>query len=155
MPTLKPRITITLTDHQHEILSGLAHLQKISMSSIVVDLVDTATPVLERVLQLMTAAAKAPQEALEELGRSMQLAEMDVLAMQKSALAQFDSLLDDAGEGGGGARALPLPLPASSRPRKSPEPPPTNRGVRIPSKTVVSKAFSPMKTGAKASGVKK
>ncbi len=111
MPTLKPRITITLTEHHHQILSGLANLQKVSMSSIVVDLVDSATPVLERVLQLMTAAAKAPQEALEELSRSMQLAEMDVLAMQKAALSQLNSIVSGAGEGGGGARALPLPLP--------------------------------------------
>jgi hypothetical protein len=75
MPTAKPRITITLTDEQHAILSSLSSLQKVSMSSIVVDLLDTTLPVLQRLAGILSNAANAPQELLDELRRTAESAE--------------------------------------------------------------------------------
>jgi uncharacterized protein (DUF1778 family) len=67
MPTSKPRITLTISEQQHELLQSLADLQKVSMSSIVVDLLDTTMPVLARLVSILKSAAEAPQSVLDEL----------------------------------------------------------------------------------------
>lgn len=48
--TSKPRITITLTHRQHEILRSISDSRGCSMSGIVSDLITDAQPVLERML---------------------------------------------------------------------------------------------------------
>jgi uncharacterized protein (DUF1778 family) len=153
MPTNKPRITITLSDEQHELLHALAELQKVSMSSIVVELLDTSLPVLERLVSILKAAAAAPQSVLDGLRKSLEGAEENVLGKQADVMAQFDLLA--AAVGAGDARERTLAPTAAATGRKTPRPPPTNRGVRIPSKTTKTHAISPMKTGGKARGVKK
>lgn len=154
MPTAKPRITITLSERQHELLNGMAKAQKVSMSSIVVELLDTAVPVLERVMEMITAAKNAPKEALEELRRSLDRAEGEVLGMQDAALGQLDLLVREAEVAGSVRKRIPA-TSASSKPSKKGRPLPTNRGVRIPSKNTENKAISPMKKGTKTRGVKK
>ena len=67
MPTSKPRITLTISEQQHALLQSLAELQKVSMSSIVVDLLDTTMPVLTRLVSILKSAAEAPQSVLDEL----------------------------------------------------------------------------------------
>ena len=153
MPTAKPRITITLSERQHELLSAMGKAQKVSMSSIVVELLDTAVPVLERVMELITAASNAPKEAIEQLKRSLDAAEGEMLGMQKEAMGQLDLLVKEAGGGGSARRRAPAPPGAAVR--KTAKPPSTNRGVRIPPKTTKIHATSPMKTEGKARGLKK
>lgn len=131
MPTEKPRITITLTDHQHDVLSSLAKGQKCSMSSIVVDLLDTAIPVLERVNELITAAQKAPQQALDQLKASLGRAEIDVIGMQSEVMGQLDMLVREAGVAVD-ARERAAAAPASSPVAAVVKPPSSNRGVRKP-----------------------
>jgi hypothetical protein len=142
MPTEKPRITITLTDHQHSVLSTMAKGQKCSMSSIVVDLLETAIPVLERVTELVAAAQRAPQQALDQLKQSLGRAETDVIGMQDAVMGQLDLLVREAGVAARGAArtkedapraaALASVTSASNARRSAPERPPTsNRGVRI------------------------
>ena len=97
MPTVKPRITITLTDHQHAVLSSLASVQKVSMSSIVVDLVDTTLPVLERLAAVLQNAADAPQSVLDELRRSLASAEQDTVGMSSDVMGQLDLLVEASG----------------------------------------------------------
>jgi hypothetical protein len=130
MPTEKPRITITLTDHQHQVLSTMAKGQKCSMSSIVVDLLETAIPVLERVTELVAAAQRAPQQALDQLKLSLGRAETDVLGMQEVVMVLFFSLLC-VGGGGVEVRERPAPALASSSVSAVAKPPSSNRGVRI------------------------
>jgi hypothetical protein len=141
MPTLKPRITITLTDEQHEVLSEVAKGQKVSMSSIVVDLLDTAIPVLKRVADLVQAAQKAPQEALAQLKLSLGRAEDEVRGMQDDVLGQLDSLVKEAAGDGDARRRTPARA-ASFQSAAVAKPPSSNRGVRKPTthKTSVSKA---------------
>jgi hypothetical protein len=153
MPTSKPRITITLTDKQHEVLHALAELQKVSMSSIVVELLDTSMPVLQRLVSILSAAAAAPKSVLDGLRQSLEGAEENVLGKQEEVMAQFDLLL--AAVGGGGAQArTPAPTAAPTA-RKRPRPPSTNRGVRIPPKSNKNSVSSPMKTSSKSRGAKK
>jgi len=134
MPTNKPRITITLSDRQHRLLENMAEVQGVSMSSIVVELLETAEPVLERVLEMLEAAKKAPQAALKELKRSLDLAESQVGRLQSEAFGQLDLLVATAeGSPLPGARtdgARRAPAKKAAKPRTRPHP--TNRGVRFP-----------------------
>lgn len=143
MPTEKPRITITLSDHQHSVLSTLAKGQKCSMSSIVVDLLETAIPVLERVNELVTAAQKAPQQALDQLKLSLGRAETDVIGMQAEVMGQLDMLVKEAGVAVD-ARERTAAAHASAPVVATAKPPSSNRGVRKPTthKTSAVKAGS-------------
>jgi len=140
VPTAKPRITITLSDRQHELLSALSSLQKVSMSSIVVDLLDSTLPVLERLTAVLQNAANAPQAVLDQLKLSAQSAEDDVTGIQGSMLQQLD-LLVHASEG-----SVPG-APRSGVPGA--KPPTSNRGVRITSPHAKIATISPMKKGEK------
>lgn len=144
MPTAKPRITITLSEHAHAVLSGLASAQKVSMSSIVVDLVDTTLPVLERLSEVLSNAAIAPQSVLDDLRHSMELAHSHAMEAQASAMGQLDLVVaGSAGAPVGDALASPAGVPALARP------PTSNRGVRITSPRAKLAPISPMKKGEK------
>ena len=140
MPTAKPRITITLTDQQHTVLSSLASVQKVSMSSIVVDLLETTIPVLERLAGVLHNASTAPQAVLDQIKLTAETAEADMLDLGASALRQLD-LLEQAAAGRvpGGARSE---APGA-------KPPTSNRGVRITSPRPKIGPISPMKKGEK------
>jgi hypothetical protein len=139
VPTAKPRITITLTDRQHELLSALSLLQKVSMSSIVVDLLETTVPVLERLTAVLQNAANAPQAVLDQLKLSAQSAEDDLNGMQGSMLRQLDLLVESS---------VSVPgAPRSGAPGA--KPPTSNRGVRITSPRAKIGPISPMKKGEK------
>lgn len=102
MPTMRPRISITLDERQHALLASLAALQGRSMSALVGDLIDSVEPVLGRLEGVLKDAKDAPGSVLAELRRSSQSAEDDVVSM--------------VGEVAGGFEVGP---------------PPSNRGVRI------------------------
>jgi hypothetical protein len=144
MPTKKPRITITLSDHAYSVLTNLAQAQKVSMSSIVVDLVDTTLPVLEKLSDVLVNAALAPQSVLDDLRRSMSEAEDEMTHHGNSVVAQLDLLRDiAAGARVGDALAAPARVPAV------PRPPTSNRGVRIPPPASKIEQISPMKRSEK------
>lgn len=140
MPTAKPRITITLTDQQHAVLSSLASVQKVSMSSIVVDLLETTIPVLERLAGVLHNASTAPQAVLDQIKLTAETAEADMLDLGASALRQLD-LLEQAAAGR---------VPGDARSEAPGAKPPTsNRGVRITSPRPKIGPISPMKKGEK------
>lgn len=151
MPTAKPRITITLTDKQHAVLSSLAGLQKVSMSSIVVDLLETTIPVLERLSGILSNAASAPQDLLDELRRTAQSAENEVSGMAPHVLGLLDEmreLTEGTGEGSGdGARLRDTSMDTLQVPKG--RPPTSNRGVRITVPASKIAHISSMKKGEK------
>lgn len=149
MATLKPRITVTLSDNQHNLLSTLADLQSVSMSSIVADLIDSVYPALERVAVILRAAKEAPEEVKRELRKSTEDAEKLFLPAAKDLMVQLDMLMDVAPVSKGGRRT---PLKPALDSGKSLRPPPTNRGVRNVSKPSIKKAVSPMRTAKKVEG---
>lgn len=149
MPTAKPRITITLTEHQHFVLSKLSGLQRASMSSIVVDLLDTTLPVFERLVGVLDNAASAPQNVLDELRRSAQTAEAQVVEMGSSISGLLEELVKRASREDSTA---PEGRREASREAK---PPTSNRGVRITSPQPKFASNSPMKKGEKHGRVEK
>lgn len=158
MPTTKPRITITLTDRQHALLQAMAGFQGSSMSSIVVGLLDTAVPVMERIVTVMRAAASAPQEMLDGLKESMERAEATVLDQMQEHIGQLDIFVQEAAAAGGtavtrSAAAGGTAAAVSARVPRKPRPPATNRGVRItadsPIPPMKSKTSSAKRVGQK------
>lgn len=149
MPTAKPRITITLTEQQHDVLMTLAHIQKVSMSSIVVDLVETTLPVLSRLAEVLKNAADAPQSVRDEIRKSAERAESDMAGHGHTMLEQLDFLV--AASSGAGVREQPAPEVAA----KTERPPTSNRGVRNTSPRAKIESISPMKKARKTGGSKK
>jgi hypothetical protein len=128
MPTDKPRVNVTLSVEDFELLSRLAKQQKRSRSDMLRDLFQTIRPVLERVAVVTEAALRAQSTARQGLIDSAEKAEAELLPMVQQALGQFDLFVADvqqqaaaADERAGGAPAAPRPAP---------EPPASNTGVR-------------------------
>jgi len=118
MPTLRPRITITLTKHSHAVLSRLSAASGDSMSEIVTGFVDLAVPSLERVVVVLEQARKAPKEAHAGLAAAVERAERQLLPAMQAALDQQDLFLSDVSAATrpqdrvGGLRAAQRPAPA-------------------------------------------
>nr|CRY96429.1 hypothetical protein [uncultured prokaryote] len=141
MPTTKPRITITLSDEQHATLHALSQLQGVSMSSIVVDLVDTTLPVLQRLTEVLKNASQAPQAVLDSLRASLDSAESEMVGHGAAVMGQLDMLVK-LGAGAvdvtrSGAAAVP-----------EPKPPTSNRGVRNVPTPSKNRVISPSKSRA-------
>jgi predicted transcriptional regulator len=151
MPTSKPRITITLSDEQHATLQTLAHLQSVSMSSIIVDLLDTTLPVLQRLSEVLANASQAPQAVLDGLKASLNSAETHMLGHQESVLNQLDLLVGLSGAAGADAAASGR----EEKPAAKLGPPTSNRGVRNVPPTSKKRPISPMKNGEKNGRAKK
>lgn len=135
MPTAKPRITITLSDEQHATLQALSQVQGVSMSSIVVDLVETTLPVLQRLTTVLQNASEAPQAVLDGLRGSLDSAMGDVEGHGAAVMGQLDLLVRLSGSGDGAAAPSP-----------EPEPPTSNRGVRNVPPTSKNRSISPSKS---------
>ena len=91
MATSKPRITVTLTEHQYEVLSRLAAARGSSRSSIMGDLLEASLPVLERTFTLLEALEAARKgDYLEDFAASMDKAEATLAPMLASVLEQME-----------------------------------------------------------------
>ena len=132
MPTAKPRITVTLDERAHEVLSRLSVASGDSMSQIVAGFVDLAVPSLERVVVVLERAKSAPKEARDGLAAAIDRAERQLLPALVNSQDQVDLFLADSMQG---LRVLPeerLRPPAA--PGRAVRPPPSNTGVRSSSK---------------------
>jgi hypothetical protein len=95
MPTAKPRLQVTLTRPQYDLLKRLAKLQGRSASSVVAELFEQVYPVLERVAVVLQAAARAQESAKDGLRLSTEQAERDLRPVVAQALGQLDLLQAD------------------------------------------------------------
>lgn len=122
MPTVKPRITITLEPHSHEVLSRLSSASHQSMASIVTDILDTAIPSLERVVVVMERAATATQEVRDGVAAAVERAERELLPSLMDAVGQTDLFLGDLAEKAVGAAAAQDAKAAGKRRRRAASP---------------------------------
>jgi hypothetical protein len=130
MPTAKPRVQVTLSTPQHELLRRLAKLQKRSMSSVLEELFEQVYPVLERVAVVLQAAVRAQDSAKEGLRQSMEQGERELRPVLAQAMGQLDLLQMDVEraerEATGSARSA---LPAT---RRNPRPVTRGSGLARP-----------------------
>jgi hypothetical protein len=120
MATTKPRITITLEPHRHELLRRLAEYQGVSMSAIVADLVESVSPVLERVCVAIESARKAQEGVRENLVRVAEESERALMPHLEAAIGQLDIFLGQCEQAGQQAEEEAVAVAAVRGARKRP-----------------------------------
>lgn len=94
MATMKPRITITLEPHRHELLRRVAAARGVTMSSVVAELVETVAEPLERLCVVVEAARRAPGEVETGLRTAMDAVDRRMRRHAALAIEQHDLFLD-------------------------------------------------------------
>lgn len=94
MPTVNPRVNVTLKPHQYVLLTRLGKAQGRSRSAILLELLDLVFPVLERVVVALEGAQLAQDRAREGLRESVERAEAAILPHVQAAMGQLDLLVD-------------------------------------------------------------
>jgi hypothetical protein len=94
MPTINPRVNVTLSPSTDALVSRMARLQRVSKSQVLRELLEAAEPALQRAAALMEAAEAAPGSVLANLAHSLER----VQAIAETQLAEVLSHVDTAGE---------------------------------------------------------
>lgn len=130
MSTSKPRITITLTHRQHELLRAISESSGQSMSSFVSELLETAEPVFERMAATFQRLKQQQDQQREQIKANLEAAQASLEPLAAGVLAQLDIFLGGIEQASG---HVPDAAPAApGQARKRAKSPPTNRGVTPP-----------------------
>lgn len=142
MATAKPRITVTLTHRQHDVLRVISECGGQPMSSFIAELLEQALPVLERMAESFRKIKAARDEQRKRIAEELDQAQAEVEPVLEQVLGQFDlfmTRIEKAARAGADARKRAAPAQAA------PLTPVTNRGVTPPpikgSKPASGKAF--------------
>ena len=119
MPTMKPRISITLGERQHALLASVAALKGQSVSALVCELIDSVEPVLGRLEGVLQVAKDAPASVLADLRRNTELAENDVVSMLGVVGADFEGRPPTSNRGVGFSENINIPPKKTKTYRKS------------------------------------
>ena len=107
MPTIKPRIAVTLPPHVGETYKRLAKLQGRSAASVAADLLIASHEPMCRVLAIVEAARDAPREVLDGIMLAAEETERGLVGAYSHGLQQLDLIMD-------GVRQPELPPPAAN-----------------------------------------
>ena len=154
MPTLNPRINVTLSPSLDSLVGRLAVFQRCSKSSVLRELLEAAEPALERVAALMEAAQKASSSVRVDLARSLersQEAAEDVLAGALMRINRAESDLVSQAEAVRGRRPRRAAERTGGGAAGVPNPPSSNRGVKSV-RTAEQPALPPSKIIARRRG---
>lgn len=119
MATTKPRITVTLTHRQHELLKAISDATGGSMSAYVSELLETAEPVLERIASTMQRLRQLNSQRKASVVAALDEAQTTLEPVMEAVLGQFDlftSRLEHAvggAAGSGSASDAPPAAPAA------------------------------------------
>lgn len=144
MPTINPRINVTLSPSLYDLVSRLATHQRASKSQVLRELLEAAEPALQRAATLMDSASKASAAIKEKLGRSLSAAQDQAEAQLGLQLAHLDAASEDLVSAAQAIRSrrpsrVLATVPADAgRARKPQDPPSSNRGVKSPRRGVKS-----------------
>lgn len=138
MPTVNPRVNVTLSPSLDSLVARMAGLQGVSKSQVLRELLEAAEPALQRAAALMEAASRVKVQVLEGLGASLEKAQDKAEAQLSVHLAAMEAMTGDlvaeaqAVRGrrppARGQRAgAGAPVAAAAVP---PNPPASNRGVK-------------------------
>lgn len=97
MPTLKPRVQVTLEPQTHEVIDRFARLQGRTRGAVIAELLDSVAPSLGRTVALLEAAQAAPGQIKKGLRDVVLGAHQEFLNISGDAAKQLDILLDQLG----------------------------------------------------------
>lgn len=127
MATTKPRITVTLTQRQHDVLKAISEYGGQSMSAFVSEILEQSLPVLERMAESFRKIKAAQDEQKKRIATELDQAQSAVEPMLDQVIGQFDLFMarieEAAGADDGGKRSAAAAAPAAVLT------PATNRGV--------------------------
>lgn len=95
MPTVKPRVQVTLEPYDHEVIERLAALQGRTRGAVISDLLHEVVPALARTVALLEAAAEAPEQVKKGLRSVVESAHDDLVEAAGEGLRQMDFLLSE------------------------------------------------------------
>ena len=138
MPTLNPRVNVTLSPSTDALVSRLATLQRCSKSQVLRELLEAAEPALQRAAALMDAAQGAQRAVLDGLAVSLDKAQSQAEAALASHLQEADRLTADLvvqaeavrGRRPGRTALAARPGRGAVASREPQNPPASNRGVK-------------------------
>lgn len=101
MPTLKPRVQVTLEPETHAVIERLAELQGRTRGAVIADLLESVSPSLTRTVALLEAAAEAPEQVKKGLRKAVEAAHHDIAELAGDASRQLDVFFDSLGASAG------------------------------------------------------
>ena len=130
MPTLNPRLTVTLSPSLSAVLSRLNEITGQSKSSIIAEVLQGTQPVMERMIQVLEAADKAKNALRKEVSEGFEEAEtalnhqlgltMDMFQKASGDLIENMETISRRGAKKGSAGGTRSASPASLRPTQPP-----------------------------------
>ena len=153
-----PRITITLTSEQHELYKALSKYTGKPMSSFLAELLETASPVLERTAAVFQRFHEQQEQQRQAISKQFEQVQDSLEPLVINALDQYDMFLNGIAtkkaedEERTAARFIE-PQPASLASAFDAPTPYTNRGdtplSNVTPKPARNKASSPIKSKKK------
>ena len=133
MPTVNPRINVTLSESMDALVARLAKLQRVSKSQVVRELLEAGEPALARAATLMEAAAGAVRGVNDSLRQAMNSTIESAEAEVARQLAGMDAMAADLVSQAQAVRGRrPRRLQASSAGEAAPRPEASGRGMPQP-----------------------
>lgn len=140
MPTIKPRVQVTLEPSTHEVIERLAKLQGRTRGAIIADLLNSVAPSLTRTVALLEAAMEAPNEVKRGLRSVVEGLHNELVTVAGDASSQLDMLMGKLSEDAPESAADPHVVTRGS-------------GISLPAeKAHPKKPRKPYKPGATANG---
>lgn len=158
MATTKPRITVTLTQRQYDVLRVISDCGGQSMSAFISDMLEQALPVLERMAESFRKIKAAQDEQKKRIVEELDQAQAEVEPVLEQVLGQFDLFMTKIEQAAGAAAtdALERTGAAAAAAHSTPV---TNRGVtpsqvkgRKSAPGKASSRFSSPRSSSKKSG---
>lgn len=128
MATTKPRITVTLTQRQYDVLRVISECGRQPMSAFISELLEQSLPVLERMGESFRKIKAAQDEQKKRIAKELDQAQAEVEPVLEQVLGQFDLFMTKI-EQAAGAAAPDARLRAGAAAAAAPSTPVTNRGV--------------------------
>lgn len=95
MPTINPRVQVTLSPSLDALVQSLASHSNASKSQVLRELLEAAEPALRRAVALMDAASQATKEVHTGIARSLDLAQSRIERSMSEAMSQLDATTGD------------------------------------------------------------
>lgn len=128
MATTKPRITVTLTQRQHDVLRVISECGGSSMSAFISEILEQSLPVLERMAESFRKIKAAQDEQKKRIIADLDHAQAEVEPVLEQVLGQFDLFMSRVERAAGAAAADSARSAAAAAVDAAPTPV-TNRGV--------------------------
>lgn len=103
MPTIKPRVQVTLEPEVHEVIERFAALQGRTRGAVIAELLGEITPAIGRTVALLEAAQEAPNQVKTGLRAVAEGLHQEMVNASGEANRQFQLLMEkiEAGDAAG------------------------------------------------------